>query len=209
MTQTDEPGSINIPEPRAERYNPHAIEGKWQDTWAKSGLYTFDEHAPGEKFYALTMFPYPSGNLHIGHWYANVAPDARARWMRMRGYNVLFPMAFDAFGLPAENAAIKNNTNPATWTYANIERMTAQFQAMGTMIDWSRKFATCDPEYYRWNQWFFIQFYKLGLAYKKGGFVNWCPKDQTVLANEQVVNGHCERCGTAVEKRNLSQWYMK
>ena len=206
---TQEATKPNIQEPRAERYNPHAIEQKWQGQWQESGLYQFDENAPGEKFYALTMFPYPSGNLHIGHWYANVAPDARARWLRMRGYNVLFPMAFDAFGLPAENAAIKNNTNPATWTYANIERMTGQFSRMGTMIDWSRKFATCDPEYYRWNQWFFIEFWKRGLAYKKGGLVNWCPKDQTVLANEQVVNGHCERCGTAVERRNLSQWYLK
>ncbi|WP_221088417.1 leucine--tRNA ligase [Deinococcus aquaedulcis] len=208
MTQTNE-SSINIQEPRMERYNPHAIEGKWQDTWAKAGLYTFNEDAPGEKFYALTMFPYPSGNLHIGHWYANVAPDARARWMRMRGHNVLFPMGFDAFGLPAENAAIKNNVDPAGWTYRNIEYMTGQFQRMGTMIDWSRAFATCDPEYYRWNQWFFTEFFKRGLAYKKGGLVNWCPKDQTVLANEQVVNGACERCGTPVEKRNLSQWYLK
>lgn len=209
MTTSAESTKPNISEPRAERYNPHAIEQKWQDAWAKAGLYKFDEDAPGQKYYALTMFPYPSGNLHIGHWYANVAPDARARWMRMRGYNVLFPMGFDAFGLPAENAAIKNRTDPAKWTYSNIEYMTGQFQRMGTMIDWSRKFATCDPEYYRWNQWFFIQFYKRGLAYKKDGLVNWCPKDQTVLANEQVVNGHCERCGTPVEKRNLSQWYMK
>ncbi|UBV41513.1 leucine--tRNA ligase [Deinococcus taeanensis] len=209
MTQTDDTQGISITEPRMERYNPHAIEGKWQDTWAKSGLYIFNEDAPGEKFYALTMFPYPSGNLHIGHWYANVAPDARARWMRMRGFNVLFPMGFDAFGLPAENAAIKNNLNPAQWTHSNIAHMTGQFQRMGTMIDWSRQFATCDPEYYRWNQWFFTEFFRRGLAYKKDGLVNWCPKDQTVLANEQVVNGHCERCGTAVEKRNLSQWYLK
>ncbi|SEJ92434.1 leucyl-tRNA synthetase [Deinococcus reticulitermitis] len=199
----------DIQEPRAERYNPHAIEGKWQEAWEKSSLYTFDENAPGEKFYALTMFPYPSGNLHIGHWYAYCVPDARARWMRMRGYNVLFPMGFDAFGLPAENAAIKNKTDPAIWTYKNIEYMTRQFKRMGTMLDWSRSFATSDPEYYRWNQWFFIEFYKRGLAYKKGGFVNWCPKDQTVLANEQVVDGACERCGTPVEKRNLSQWYLK
>ncbi|ACO46364.1 leucine--tRNA ligase [Deinococcus deserti] len=210
MTQTNEQTTpIQINEPRAERYNPHAIEQKWQDHWEKSGIYTFDEHGPGEKHYALTMFPYPSGNLHIGHWYANVAPDARARWMRMRGYNVLFPMGFDAFGLPAENAAIKNNLDPAKWTYSNIEHMTGQFRRMGTMIDWSRKFATCDPEYYRWNQWFFTEFFRRGLAYKKDGLVNWCPKDQTVLANEQVVNGHCERCGTAVERRNLSQWYLK
>ncbi|MFK7601772.1 leucine--tRNA ligase [Deinococcus sp. SM5_A1] len=208
MTQTDE-HPINITEPRAERYNPHAIEQKWQDQWAEDGLYRFDENGPGEKFYALTMFPYPSGNLHIGHWYANVAPDARARWMRMRGYNVLFPMGFDAFGLPAENAAIKNNVDPAAWTYGNIKSMTAQFQRMGTMIDWSRQFATSDPEYYRWNQWFFIEFFKRGLAYKKGGLVNWCPKDQTVLANEQVVGGACERCGTPVERRNLNQWYLR
>ncbi|MFC4425786.1 leucine--tRNA ligase [Deinococcus navajonensis] len=208
MTQTD-PTTVQIQEPRAERYNPHAIEQKWQEQWEQSGIYTFDEEASGEKHYALTMFPYPSGNLHIGHWYANVAPDARARWMRMRGYNVLFPMGFDAFGLPAENAAIKNNVDPAGWTYRNIEHMTGQFRRMGTMIDWSRKFATCDPEYYRWNQWFFTEFFRRGLAYKKGGLVNWCPKDQTVLANEQVVGGHCERCGSPVEKRNLSQWYLK
>ncbi len=200
---------INIPEPRSERYNPHAIEAKWQRQWAESGLYTFDPDAPGEKFYALTMFPYPSGNLHIGHWYSYCAPDARARFLRMNGRNVLFPMGFDSFGLPAENAAIKNNLDPREWTYSNIEYMTGQFQRMGTMIDWSRKFATSDPEYYRWNQWFFTEMFKRGLAYKKGGLVNWCPKDQTVLANEQVVNGHCERCGTQVERRNLSQWYLK
>ena len=208
-TNTESTTKPNIQEPRAERYNPHAIEGKWQEQWEKDGLYTFNEDAPGEKYYALTMFPYPSGNLHIGHWYANVAPDARARWMRMRGFNVLFPMGFDAFGLPAENAAIKNNIDPAIWTYKSIEYMTGQFRRMGTMIDWSRQFATSDPEYYRWNQWFFIEFYKRGLAYKKDGLVNWCPKDQTVLANEQVVNGACERCGTPVERRNLNQWYLR
>lgn len=199
----------DIQEPRAERYNPHATEPKWQQRWDEQGLYTFCEDPSKTKHYALTMFPYPSGNLHIGHWYANVAPDARARWMRMRGYNVFFPMGFDAFGLPAENAAIKNNLDPAGWTYSNIEHMTGQFRRMGTMIDWSRRFATCDPEYYRWNQWFFTEFFRRGLAYKKGGLVNWCPRDQTVLANEQVVDGSCERCGTPVERRNLSQWYLK
>ncbi|AZI41706.1 leucine--tRNA ligase [Deinococcus psychrotolerans] len=208
MTDT-QPQPINIPEPRSERYNPHAIEAKWQQRWAEAGLYTFDPEAAGEKFYALTMFPYPSGNLHIGHWYAYCVPDARARYMRMNGRNVLFPMGFDSFGLPAENAAIKNNVDPRQWTYSNIEYMTGQFQRMGTMIDWSRKFATSDPEYYRWNQWFFAEMFKRGLAYKKGGLVNWCPKDQTVLANEQVVGGKCERCGTQVERRNLSQWYLK
>ncbi|AWN22746.1 leucine--tRNA ligase [Deinococcus irradiatisoli] len=210
MTQPEPAAqTINIPEPRSERYNPHAIEAKWQRRWADSGLYTFDPEAPGEKFYALTMFPYPSGNLHIGHWYSYCAPDARARFLRMNGRNVLFPMGFDSFGLPAENAAIKNNVDPRQWTYANIEYMTGQFQRMGTMIDWSRKFATSDPEYYRWNQWFFTEMFRRGLAYKRDGLVNWCPKDQTVLANEQVVNGHCERCGTQVERRNLSQWYLK
>ena len=204
-----QPSPINIQEPRSERYNPHAIEAKWQQRWAEAGLYTFNPDAPGEKFYALTMFPYPSGNLHIGHWYSYCAPDARARYLRMNGRNVLFPMGFDSFGLPAENAAIKNNLNPREWTYSNIDYMTKQFQRMGTMIDWSRKFATSDPEYYRWNQWFFTEMFRRGLAYKKGGLVNWCPKDQTVLANEQVVNGHCERCGTQVERRNLSQWYLK
>ncbi|WP_420595547.1 leucine--tRNA ligase [Deinococcus sp.] len=204
-----QPSPINIPEPRSERYNPHAIEAKWQERWAEAGLYTFNPDAPGEKFYALTMFPYPSGNLHIGHWYSYCAPDARARFLRMNGCNVLFPMGFDSFGLPAENAAIKNNLNPREWTYSNIEYMTGQFQRMGTMIDWSRKFATSDPEYYRWNQWFFTEMFRRGLAYKRDGLVNWCPKDQTVLANEQVVNGHCERCGTQVERRNLSQWYLK
>ena len=206
MTDTQ---PINIPEPRSERYNPHAIEAKWQQRWAEAGLYTFNPDAPGEKFYALTMFPYPSGNLHIGHWYAYCVPDARARFVRMNGRNVLFPMGFDSFGLPAENAAIKNNLNPREWTYSNIDYMTEQFQRMGTMIDWSRKFATSDPEYYRWNQWFFTEMFRRGLAYKRDGLVNWCPKDQTVLANEQVVNGHCERCGTQVERRNLSQWYLK
>ncbi|KEF35026.1 leucine--tRNA ligase [Deinococcus sp. RL] len=199
----------DLQEPRAERYNPHALEPKWQERWEQSGLYTFREDSSKPKHYALTMFPYPSGNLHIGHWYANVAPDAHARWMRMRGYNVLFPMGFDAFGLPAENAAIKHGRDPAQWTYSNIEHMTGQFRRMGTMIDWSRSFATCDPEYYRWNQWFFTEFFRRGLAYKKGGLVNWCPKDQTVLANEQVVDGACERCGTPVERRNLNQWYLK
>lgn len=209
MTTEIESTKPNIKEPRPERYNPHAFEQKWQEKWQQDGLYTFNEQAQGTKHYALTMFPYPSGNLHIGHWYAMVAPDAHARWMRMRGYNVLFPMGFDAFGLPAENAAIKHNIDPAVWTYKSIDYMTGQFRRMGTMIDWSRKLVTSDPEYYRWNQWFFIEFWKRGLAYKKDGLVNWCPKDQTVLANEQVVNGACERCGTPVERRNLNQWYLK
>jgi len=208
MTETDiQP--IQIEEEKSARYNPAAFEVAWQDKWEAAGLYTFKEDASRPAHYALTMFPYPSGNLHMGHWYAYVAPDARARWMRMNGYNVLFPMGFDAFGLPAENAAIKRGLDPRGWTYQNIADMTGQFQRMGTMIDWSRRFNTCDPEYYRWNQWFFTEMFRRGLVYKRGGLVNWCPRDQTVLANEQVVGGHCERCGAAVERRELSQWYMK
>ncbi|ULH16220.1 leucine--tRNA ligase [Deinococcus sp. KNUC1210] len=208
MTETNiQP--INIQEEKSNRYNPHAIEESWQTKWEEAGLYTFKDDPTRPAHYALTMFPYPSGNLHMGHWYAYVAPDARARWLRMNGQNVLFPMGFDAFGLPAENAAIKRGLDPKGWTYGNIADMTQQFRRMGTMIDWSRQFNTCDPEYYRWNQWFFTEMFRRGLAYKKNGLVNWCPKDQTVLANEQVVDGHCERCGTAVERRELSQWYMK
>jgi len=203
------PSPVHVEEERGNRYNPHAFEVSWQQRWEAAGLYTFQDDPSRPAHYALTMFPYPSGNLHMGHWYAYVAPDARARWMRMNGHNVLFPMGFDAFGLPAENAAIKRGLDPRAWTYQNIADMTGQFKRMGTMIDWSRQFNTCDPEYYRWNQWFFTEMFRRGLAYKKGGLVNWCPKDQTVLANEQVVNGHCERCGTAVERRELSQWYLK
>ncbi|GGJ40311.1 leucine--tRNA ligase [Deinococcus roseus] len=195
--------------PRSEKYNPHSIEPRWRKSWEESDLYTFKHQEGKENHYALTMFPYPSGNLHIGHWYAFAVPDARARFMRMKGYNVLFPMGFDAFGLPAENAAIKRNIDPAKWTYSNIEYMTGQFKRMGTMIDWSKQFATCDPEYYKWNQWFFIQFYKQGLVYKKNGFVNWCPSCNTVLANEQVVDGKCERCGTVVVQKKLEQWFFK
>ncbi|WP_424952156.1 leucine--tRNA ligase [Deinococcus sp.] len=208
MTETNiQP--IQIEEERGTRYNPHAFEVAWQEKWEKAGLYTFQGDPERPAHYALTMFPYPSGNLHMGHWYAYVAPDTRARWLRMNGHNVLFPMGFDAFGLPAENAAIKRGLDPKTWTYGNIADMTGQFRRMGTMIDWSRQFNTCDPSYYRWNQWFFTEMFRRGLAYKKNGLVNWCPKDQTVLANEQVVNGHCERCGTAVERRELAQWYLK
>ncbi|MDZ7704091.1 MAG: leucine--tRNA ligase [Trueperaceae bacterium] len=157
------------------------------------------------------MYPYPSGDLHAGHWYAEAPADAAARFKRMQGYNVLFPMGFDAFGLPAENAAIKRNIHPATWTYSNIERMTEQFKQMGAMFDWSKRVVTCDPQYYRWNQWFFTKFYEKGLAYKKLSPVDWCPNCNTTLAREQVVGDErrCERCGTPVIKKNLSQWYFK
>ena len=174
---------------RSERYAPAVIEQKWRERWQRDELYRVDDNAPGEKWYSLTMYPYPSGVLHIGHWYAFVIPDVFARLQRMRGYNVLFPMGFDAFGLPAENAAIRNNIHPATWTFDNIATMRAPVRQMGAMIDWSREVITCTPEYYRWNQWIFLQMLEQGLAYRAKGAVWWCPKDQTVLANEQVLDG--------------------
>jgi leucyl-tRNA synthetase len=195
---------------RIEKYNPFEVEPRWRNHWRETNLYTTDlDDSSKPKYYAFTMFPYPSGNLHIGHWYSAAIPDTRARFMRMNGYNVFFPMGFDAFGLPAENAAIKNKTDPAKWTYSNIEHMTKQFELMGTMIDWSSMLRTCDAEYYKWNQWFFVQFYKNGLAYKKESYVNWDPVDQTVLANEQVIDGRADRSGALVERRLLSQWHLQ
>ncbi len=196
--------------PRVDKYNPHDIEARWRETWDKAHLYKTDLYSDKPKHYMPTMFPYPSGNLHIGHWYAFSIPDTRARLMRMKGFEVLFPMGFDAFGLPAENAAIKKNIDPAKWTASNIEYMTSQFKRMGTMIDWeTTELRTCDPEYYRWNQWFFVQFYKRGLAYKKESFVNWDPVDNTVLANEQVIDGRGDRSGALIERRLMSQWHLK
>ena len=195
---------------RIERYDPATIEPKWQEEWARSGLHETPDTVEGKKnFYYLTMFPYPSGVLHVGHWYAFAAPDAVARHLRMRGYNVLFPMGFDAFGLPAENSAIKNHAHPAPWTDENMAHMRAQFRRMGAAIDWRREVVTCYPEYYRWNQWIFLKFLENGLAYRAKAPVNWCPKDQTVLANEQVIQGRCERCDTPVIKRDLEQWFFK
>ncbi len=206
ITHHPAPITPNLP----ERYDPATIEGKWRERWERDDLYHVDDDAPGEKWYSLTMYPYPSGVLHIGHWFAFVAPDIFARLQRMRGYNVLFPMGFDAFGLPAENAAIRNNIHPAISTFGNIEIMHQQYRLMGAMIDWSREVITCTPEYYRWNQWLFLQMLKKGLAYRANGAVWWCPKDQTVLANEQVLEGNiCERCGTEVYKRDLEQWYFR
>ncbi len=157
------------------------------------------------------MLPYPSGDLHIGHWYAMTPSDARARYKRMQGFNVLFPMGFDAFGLPAENAAIKHNIHPKTWTYANIERMRQQLRSMGAMWDWRREAVSADPEYYRWTQWFFIQLLKHDLAYRKKSPVDWCPNCNTTLAREQVwgEDRHCERCGTPVIKKDLVQWFFR
>jgi leucyl-tRNA synthetase len=195
----------------SERYNPAEVEAKWQQKWEESGLYrqTIDRDRP--KHYALTMLPYPSGDLHIGHWYAMTPSDARARYMRMKGFNVLFPMGFDAFGLPAENAAIKNNIHPKTWTYANIERMRNQLQSMGAMFDWEREAVSADPSYYRWTQWFFNKLLEHGLAYRKKAAVDFCPNCNTTLAREQVWGDdrHCERCGTPVIKKELEQWFFR
>ena len=192
-------------------YIPSQIEKKWQAKWDADGLYhaDFDENKP--KHYALMMLPYPSGDLHIGHWYAYIPPDARARFMRMKGYNVLFPIGFDAFGLPAENAAIKRGIHPKEWTYKNIDKMRKQLRLMGSMYDWRRETVSADPEYYKWTQWFFSQLFRHGLAYRKMSPVDFCPHCNTTLAREQVWGDdrHCERCGTPVIKKDLSQWFFK
>ncbi len=194
-----------------DRYDPQEIEARWQARWAADGLYHADVDPARPKHYALAMLPYPSGDLHIGHWYSYVPPDARARYQRMRGANVMFPVGFDAFGLPAENAAIKNNIHPKEWTYANMERMRGQLRRMGAMFDWRREMVSCDPEYYRWTQWFFLRLYQGGLAYRKAAAVDWCPSCNTTLAREQVVGDdrRCERCGTPVTRRNLEQWFFR
>jgi leucyl-tRNA synthetase len=197
--------------PEQPKYNSAEIEPKWQAHWEADGLYDADIDASKPKYYALTMLPYPSGDLHIGHWYAMTPSDARARFLRMRGFNVMFPMGFDAFGLPAENAAINRNIHPKEWTYANIDLMRAQLRSMGSMYDWRREAVSSDPQYYRWSQWFFNQLYKNDLAYRKMSPVDWCPHCNTTLAREQVwgEDRHCERCGTPVVKKDLEQWFFK
>ena len=192
-------------------YHPQEIEPRWQKKWAEDGLYHADIDPSQKKFYALTMLPYPSGDLHIGHWYAMTPSDARARFKRMQGYNVMFPMGFDAFGLPAENAAIQRGIHPREWTYQNIDRMRKQLKSMGAMYDWRREAVSADPAYYRWTQWFFIQLYENDLAYRKRSPVDWCPQCNTTLAREQVhgEDRHCERCGTQVIKKDLEQWFFK
>ncbi len=192
-------------------YKPEEIEPKWQARWEHDKLYQPWNDPDKTKFYALTMLPYTSGDLHIGHWYAMAPSDARARFKRMQGYNVFFPMGFDAFGLPAENAAIKNNTHPKTWTYNNVERMRAQLKTMGNSFDWRSEIVTADPKYYRWTQWWFEQFYKHDLAYQKFAPVDFCPSCNTTLAREQVKGEErlCERCGTPVIKKNLKQWFFR
>ena len=193
------------------RYDASEIEPKWQRVWEEEGLYraSDDPDDPRPRFYALDMFSYPSGDLHMGHAEAFSGGDAIARFRALQGYNVLHPIGWDAFGLNAENAAIKRQIHPKEWTYANIDQQAASYKRMGMSFDWSRLLRTCDPEYYRWTQWLFLRFFERGLAYRKNAPVNWCPHDQTVLANEQVIAGACERCGTMVERRDLTQWFFK
>ncbi|PVE16304.1 leucine--tRNA ligase [Clostridium perfringens] len=187
-----------------------AIDKKWQDKWAESGLYKFDPNKEGEKLYVLEMFSYPSGSqLHAGHWFNYGPVDSWARFKRMQGYNVFQPMGFDAFGLPAENFAIKTGIHPQDSTIKNIAKMEEQLKAMGAMFNWENEVVTCSPEYYKWTQWLFLKLYEKGLAYRKKAPVNWCPSCQTVLANEQVVDGACERCSTEVTKKDLTQWFFK
>jgi leucyl-tRNA synthetase len=193
----------------AERYDFTGVEEKWQKYWKENNLYKTLDDFSKDKYYLLEMFPYPSGKLHMGHVRNYSIGDVAGRFLKMKGYNVLHPMGWDSFGLPAENAAIKNGIHPAVWTKSNIAEMHKQLDRLGFTYDWDREVATCDPEYYKWMQWIFIQFFKSGLAYKKKNPVNWCPSCETVLANEQVVDGVCERCGTPVGKRDLDQWYLK
>ncbi|GAA0990765.1 leucine--tRNA ligase [Acrocarpospora macrocephala] len=192
-------------------YDPQALQAKWQPRWEELKPYAASEDPadPRPRKYMLDMFPYPSGDLHMGHGEVFAIADVVARYWFQKGYNVLHPIGWDSFGLPAENAAIKRNAHPAEWTYANIETQANSFKRYGISFDWTRRLHTSDPEYFRWNQWLFNRFFERGLAYRKGGLVNWCPNDQTVLANEQVVQGKCERCGAVVVRRELTQWYFK
>ena len=193
----------------SSEYQPSDIEGKIQQQWAKNETFKAVENATKEKYYCLSMFPYPSGRLHMGHVRNYTIGDVISRFQRMLGKNVMQPMGWDAFGLPAENAAVKNNASPAPWTYENIEYMKGQLKMLGFAFDWDRELATCKPEYYRWEQWFFTKLFEKGLVYKKTSSVNWCPNDETVLANEQVVDGTCWRCDTPVEQKEIPQWFIK
>ncbi|RLV49618.1 leucine--tRNA ligase [Nocardioides mangrovicus] len=193
----------------ADRYDVAAVQAKWLPVWDELEPFKADDDSAAEKRYALTMFPYPSGDLHMGHAEVTALHDVISRYWKLRGFEVLNPMGWDSFGLPAENAAIRNDEHPATYTYANIETQYESFKRYAVGFDWTRRLHTSDPEYYRWTQWLFLKFRERGLAYRKLAPVNWCPNDQTVLANEQVVDGRCERCGAEVTKRELSQWYFK
>ena len=192
---------------KTAKYFPKEIEPKWQKIWAKDGLYKFSNKS-GKKYYNLVELPYPSGDLHLGHWFAFVPADAHARYKRMLGFDVFFPNGFDAFGLPAENAAIKRGVHPKDWTMKNIKTMTNQFATMGTMIDWDYTAITCLPEYYRWNQWIFLKMFEKGIAYRGKALSNWCPVDQTVLANEHIEGGKCWRCGSEVIQKEVEQWFL-
>ncbi len=192
------------------KYNPSKIEKKWQKYWEAEKLHEVSDDTPNKKnFMLLVEFPYPSGDLHVGHWYTFALADIYARYLKMQNYNVMYPMGFDAFGLPAENAAISRGIHPKDWTKKNIANMTKQFKMMGARFDWSRQVSTIEPEYYKWTQWIFLKLYEAGLAYRTKTLVNWCPHDKTVLANEQVINGKCDRCHNEVEQRELAQWMFK
>jgi len=191
-------------------YNPQEIEGKWQKNWERTKIYKVPDKARGKKnFYHLVMFPYPSGDLHIGHWFNFAPTDVYARFKRLQGFNVLSPIGFDAFGLPAENAAIQHGIHPKTWTYRNIKRMRKQLRSIGAIYDWSREIITCEPNYYKWTQWMFLQLYKKSLAYRAKIPANFCPSCKTVLANEQVIEGKCERCDSQVIQKEIEQWLFK
>ena len=192
-----------------ERYDPKSIETRWQSVWTENRQFAVKQDPNRKKYYLLEMFPYPSGRIHMGHVRNYTIGDVVARYKRLCGYNVLHPMGWDAFGMPAENAAIANNTHPARWTYANIDAMRTQLKRLGFSYDWDREIATCTPEYYRWEQWLFIRMYEKGMVYRKESFVNWCDRCQTVLANEQVEAGLCWRCGEQVRQKKLSQWFFK
>ena len=202
MSQTSEA-------PERTSYDARAAQEKWQRFWADDQTFVARDDSDKPRRYLLDMFPYPSGDLHMGHAEAYAMGDVLARLWRLQGYEVLHPIGWDSFGLPAENAAIRNNAHPAQWTYGNIETQKTSFKRYGLSLDWTRELHTSDAEYYRWTQWLFLRFFERGLAYRKDSFVNWCPQDQTVLANEQVVNGECERCHTPVTKRKLNQWYFR
>jgi leucyl-tRNA synthetase len=209
MERVDTPERADTVSGERTGYDARAAQEKWQAFWEADKTFVPADDGSAERRYVLDMFPYPSGDLHMGHAEAFVMGDVIARYLRLKGYDVLHPIGWDSFGLNAENAAIERNAHPAEWTYANIETQATSFRRYGLSFDWSRRLHTSDPEYYRWTQWLFLRFFERGLAYRKASWVNWCPKDQTVLANEQVVAGLCERCGSVVTKRQLTQWYFK
>ncbi len=192
----------------ARGYEPSEIEPRWQQAWADAEVFVADEASPKPPYYALHMFPYPSGDIHMGHVEAFSLADAVARYARLRGFEVMNPIGWDSFGLPAENAAIQRGVDPRAWTYANIETHAATMRRLGFAWDWSRRLHTSDPEYYKWTQWLFLQLFEAGWAYRKDALVNWCPTDQTVLANEQVIDGRCDRCDSEVTKKSLTQWFL-